>query len=171
MVPYSTQIRTVTSLALSFQKNQKINVSVSNSTLERDKIFLKPGKFQLQTESNFKFISLWSIFKYQTSKIDTLKHLQELENEDVKSIMKIKEKLSLYQNTLINDRIFTQSLVLKPENVFKLFQQNKVSLLYVYWFFKDYGENLPRLQQRQLDRIRFFLSYFPTIEDYLDTTS
>jgi len=167
MIVYSTQIRIVSSLALSFQKNQQINVSVSNLTLERDKIFLKPVKYQQQIESNFKFISLWVIFKYNTSKIDTLKHLQELDKEDIKDIMLSKQKIALYQNTLKDDQTFMLSKMITPSNVFSLYKKNKISCLYVFWFFRNCNEKLSRLQQRLLDRIRFFVSYFPKIEEYL----
>ncbi len=167
MIAYSTQIRTVTSLALSFQKNKQINVSVSNSTLDRDKIFLKPTKYQQQIESNFKFISLWVIFKYNTSKIDTLRHLQELEPEDIKDIMKQKQKIALYQNTLRDDQTFMQSKIQTPVNVFTMYKKDQISCLFVFWYLKDFDGTLTRLQQRQLDRIRFFVSYFPKIEEYL----
>ncbi len=168
MIAYSTQIRTVTSLALSFQKNQQINVSVSNSTLDRDKIFLKPMKYQQQIESNFKFISLWVIFKYNTSKIDTLKHLQDLEKEDIKDFMMHKQKIALYQNTLKDDKTFVQSKIQTPATVFAMYKKDQISCLYVFWYFRYYTGDLTRLQQRQLDRIRFFVSYFPKIEEYLN---
>jgi len=173
MIAYSTQIRTVTSLALSFQKNEKINVSVSNTTLDRDKIFLKPTKYQQQIESNFKFISLWVIFKYNTSKIDTLKYLQDLTGNDIKDIMKEKQKLVLYQNTLDQDIIYSKSKILTSTTVFDMYKKNKVSFLFVFWYFKntnsDKKKSLSRLQQRQLDRIRFLLSYFPPIEGYINS--
>jgi hypothetical protein len=167
MIAYSKQIRIVTNLSLSFQKNEKINVSVSNNTLERDKIFLKPYKYQQYTDSDFKFIVLWIIFKYNISKIGTLKHLQELEIDDIKEIMKEKQKILLYKNTLKNDMKIIKSKITNSINVINLYKKKEISCLYVFWYFENNNYELTRLQQRQLDRIRFFISYFPKIEEYL----
>jgi hypothetical protein len=168
MLAYSNQIRAVSSIALSFQSRKKINVSVSNDTLERDKIFLKPKKYQTFAEGNFKFISLWTIFKYQTSKIDTLKLLQDLDKEDIKEIMKEKEKILLYQSTIENDYTFMKSKVQTPDNVLHLFKTNQISSLYLYWYFVNNPKPAGRLNNRTIERISLFLEYFPKVKEYLE---
>ncbi len=171
MLVYSEQHRIVNNTALSFKKNEKTFAKISGASLERDQYFLKARKFETLPEADFKFMVLWSVFKGNTNKIDTLKLLQSYDKEDLKIINKERENIVLYKNTFKNDIGFTNEKIKTPQNILNMYQKNEISYLYVYYYFNkvvDQEIKFSRIQQRKIDRIKFFLSYFEPIKNYLE---
>jgi len=134
----------------------------------RDQVFYKPKKYLSWRETDFKFLVLWSVFKGNTNKIDTLKKLASLDQDDIKDLNRQKQKIVLYQNTLETDKTVTNAYALTPDLVLKMYKQNKISCLFVVWYFNKHGtEGLGRINRRTVQRCNFFLSYFPAVSDYL----
>ncbi len=168
MIVWSKQHRIINDVSLSFQKTEKVHTKISHTIQQRDKQFLGSQKYQDQTDANFKFITLWSVFKNNTSKIDTLKLLSSYDKDDIKEIMKVKKKITLFQNTIQEDRSFMESKTQDKDSVFAFYKSDNISILYVFWYFqKNKDFNLSRIQKRQIQRINFLLEFFPSIKSYL----
>ncbi len=165
MITYSAQHRIVNDLALSFQQSKKIHTKISKRVLDTDLQFLNPKKYSNQTNLNFKFIVLWTIFKNNSNKIDTFKLINSYDKDQLKSIIIAKERILFYKTTLVNDTLVMNRLTKSPKVVFEMYRSNKLSILYVYKFFKETDYRLTRIQKRQVDRINFFMSFFPKIEE------
>ena len=168
MIVWSQQHRIISSLSLSFSKLEKIHAKTSNAILDRDKMFLRESKYQLYTEADFKFIVMWTVFTSNTSKIDTLKKLQQYSENDIKEINYYKEKLVLYKDTIEKDFAIVATKICSPKVVLDMYIKREISILYVYWYFNQKEYNLTRIKKRTVQRINFFMSYFPTIQDYLE---
>lgn len=168
MIQFSQQHRIVNNISLSFKNNTKSHAKISEKTLSRDIIFLKPSKYETYTESNFKFITLWTVFKNNTGKIDTLKLMNAYNSDDIKYLMKEKEKILLYKNTFQADSDLMKAKVQSPAIVLKLYNKGNISALYTYWYFQQ-NEPLGRIQTKQVERVNLFMSFFPGIQEYLDT--
>lgn len=163
MLQFSQQHRIINDISLSFQKNEKIHTKISEKILERDIQFLKPKKYESYTEPNFKFIILWTVFKNLSSKIDTLKIVNSYDKEQIKEIMKEKEKIILYKNTFKQDKITMSTKLISKDLVFEMYNKNQISVLYVYWYFYHNTEELSRIQKKLIQKINFFMSFFPSI--------
>lgn len=156
-------------MSLSFQKNQKIHTKISDKILTRDVQFLNPKKYESYTEGNFKFITLWTVFKNNTGKIDTLKLINSYMKEDLDDIMLEKNKILLYKNTFSNDEKFMQTKIVDKDFILKSYQKGDISCLYVWWYFHNHNHEQTRIQKRQIDRINFFMTFFGKIQEYLET--
>ncbi len=169
MLKWSNQHRIVTDTSMSFQKLQKTYLKTSSS-LVRDQVFLKESKYLTKTENDFRFIVLWTILKYSTNAIDTFKMLQSYSLEDLKLIEKDKMKIVLFRDTINKDFQITRPKVLAMPSVNTMYQKGEVSILYFYWFISRLGDDSMhgRVQAKTIERIRFFMEYFPFIRDYLD---
>lgn len=171
MLTFSAQHRIINDLALSFQKNEKIHTKISDTILNRDLQFLNPKKYQGYTESNFKFIVLWTVFRNNTNKIDTLKLVNSYDKDQIREIMKEKENILYYEKTIQRDIEAMNPVTKNTENVFNMYKKGKISLMFLYRYFnKDFANlfaNLSRIQKRQLTRVNFFMSFFPKIEEIL----
>ncbi len=170
MIRYSQQHRIISNLSLSFQNEQKTYTKISEKILKRDKIFYNPEKYETYTENNFQFITLWTTFKNNLGKIKILGIMNEYTKDDIKIIMRQKEKLLLYKNTFENDLVFMKQYDKRDSVVLDMYLKNKISYMYIYVYFKD-RENLGRINSKKIKRIRYFLSYFPAIKSYLDEQS
>ena len=168
MIVWSQQHSIISSVSLSFEKLEKIHPKKSGSIMERDKTFLNPKKYESFILSDFKFLVLYTVFKRSTNKIDTMKLLQNYTKEDIKKILKEKEKMILYENTFQNDLDNLRDKILTLKNIIKMFSENLISPLYVYWYFKQYTPE-GRIQKRTVERVNFYMSYFPKIKEYIDT--
>ncbi len=168
MIVWSKQHRIINDVSLSFQKTEKVHTKISSIIQKRDMQFLGSQKYQNQTDANFKFITLWSVFKNNTSKIDTLKLLASYDKDDIKEIMEIKKKMMLFQNTFDEDERFMETKLPNKDTILGFYKSGDISILYVYWFFQqNIDNNLTRMQKRQVRRIDFLLEFFPSIKSYL----
>lgn len=166
MLTFSAQHRIVNDIALSFQKNTKIHTKISETVLNRDLQFLNPKKYQSYTEANFKFIVLWTVFKNNTNKIDTLKTINQYTKDDIKQIMKEKERILFYEQTIQSDTEIMNTIIKTADNVFKMYKHEAISLMYVFKYFLN-QESSGRIQKRQVQRINFFMSFFPKLEQII----
>jgi len=162
MIVYSKQHKIIQDISLSFQKLERLFVKQNEKTLQRDLIFYKPKKYETYTEIDFKFIVLWTVFKSNTNKIDTLKIMNQYTLDDIKAINKEKEKIVLYKNTLSNDSKILNTLN-KSTDIIELYKKNIISLLSVYMLYNN-TDNLGRINTRLVDRINYFMDYFPSIK-------
>ncbi len=170
MLLWSQQQRIVNDLAISFQNLKKTHTKITHSVIDKDKVFLNPKKFETQTTTNFKFMVLWTIFKRSSPKVETLKTLANYEKEEIKELMREKEKIQLYQNTFDEDRVTMSSKMATSVSVLGMYKKGLISVLYVWWYFNKSPDNLSRLQQRTVDRVNFFMEYFPSIQLYLNAS-
>ena len=168
MLRFSQQHKIINDLSLSFQQNKKIHTKISEKILTRDVQFLNPKKYETYTEGNFKFLSLWTVFRNNTGKIDTLRLVNSYDSDEIKDIMKEKQKIILYKNTIRDDFTFMKSKTKSTKIVLNLYQTGKISCLYVYWFFKQIKTDLSRIQTKQIQKIDFFMSFFPSIQNELN---
>ena len=167
MLVWSQQHSIISSLSLSFENLKKIHPKRSGATMERDKIFLNPSKYESYILSDFKFIVLWTVYKHSSNKIDTLKLMQGYTKEDIKEILKEKENIVLYENTFKKDQIVSNTKIMTPNNTINLNKKGEISELYLYWYFKNH-EPKGRIQTRTVQRNNFLLEYFPKIQSYLN---
>ena len=167
MLQFSYQHRIVSDLSLTFQKNTKVHTKISEKTQLRDRVFLKPTKYEAYTEMNFKFIVLWTVFKNKSSKIDTLKIINSYDKDQIKEIMKRKEDIVLYKNTLNKDEIFMSVKCKSKENVLNFYNKDEISLLYVFKYFSKNTQELTRIEKKTIENINLFMSFFPKIEQEL----
>jgi hypothetical protein len=169
MLRWSIQHKIVSDFSLSFSQHEKLYTAVSQKILERDKMFLKPKKYESYSEADFKFIVLYTLLHFCTNKIDTLKILNKLQPEELEQIRKFKEKIIMFQNTLEQDLSVSRTKINTPSSVYKMYKQGTYSLLYFYVYYKQLDlQNAGRLQRRAFERVSFFLSYFPKIKQFLD---
>jgi len=167
MLQFSYQHRIVSDLSLSFQKNIKVHTKISEKIQTRDRVFLKPKKYETYTEMNFKFIVLLTVFKHKCSKINTLKIINSYDKEDIKEIMKHKEKIVLYKNTLDKDETFMLSKIKSKENILNFYNKDEISLLYIFKYFSKNTQELSRIEKKTIQNINLFISFFPKIEQEL----
>lgn len=167
MITYSQQHKIISDLSLSFSKIKKTFTKPSEKILNRDKQFFNYKKYETFTLLNFKFLVLWTVFKNNSSKIDTMKIINNYTDDDIKNIQKEREKIILYKNTLNKDKKFMLTKAKTTDVIFSMYIQNNISLLYMYHFNKNNKTKLSRIQTKQLNRIIFFISFFPKIEEYL----
>ena len=168
MIVWSQQHSIISNICLSFEKMEKICSKKTTKIMERDKVFLNPKKYESFILSDFKFIVLYTVFKNTSNKIDTLKILQQYTKDDIREILVEKEKILYFSNTLENDFIFVKDKILTSKNIIKMFKKNLISPLYVYWYFLR-CESEGRIIKKSVERVKFFMSYFPKVCEYIET--
>ncbi len=167
MLQYSKQHKIINDISLSFSKLEKVHTKISDKILIRDKQFYNTKKYQNFTESNFKFLVLWTVFKNNTNKIDALKLLSSYTQEDLKFVQKQKEKIIVYNNTIEKDFIFMKPKNKNYKTVLDFYKKQDISLLYVYNYFNKNVLPLSRIETKKIERINFFMEFFPSIQKEL----
>ena len=168
MIPYSQQHQIISQVSLSFQKGQKTFPMVSHKILDRDKIFYRYNRYETTPAGDFKFAVLWTAFKTSSGKVGLFKILNEYDKSDMLQIKKQQRKIMTYKNTLKEDLSFMAHKILTPQTAFRMYKRNEISVLGLVSFLKDDFE-LSRLQRREYERAKLFISYFPVIDEYMRT--
>jgi len=168
MILWSQQHKIISSIVLSFEKQEKTFAKTSGDILKRDKMFLNPSKYEIYPVADFKFVALWTVYKHSSSRIDTMKLMNNFTKDELKEILSEKQKFLLYENTIKQDDTVAKTKVLIPNTVIKLTKKGELSPLFMYKFFQDI-EPQGRIQTRNVQRNNFLMSYFPTIQTYLKT--
>ena len=99
-----------------------------------------------------------------------LKLLQQYTPEDLKNITKQKTKLIYYNNTIQEDINVMKLLLLSPDIVLKLYNQGVISFLGAWWYLQDHNPE-GRIQTKLVNKLNYFMSYFTTVQDDLNTIS
>ncbi len=168
MLLWSNQWKIVNDISLSFQKNKKIHTKISGGTLERDRIFLNPDKYSSYTESDFKFLVLWTCLTISNSKIDTLKSLQRYDIQNKKDINTQKSKIIYHMNTLNEDIQTMNTYIMTPSLAQKLYNTKEISFIGAWWYLRDITPK-GRIQTKFKQRLDYFMSYFDKVKENLNT--
>lgn len=169
MLLWSNQWKIVNDISLSFQSNKKVHTKISGRILERDRMFLNPDKYSTYTESDFKFLVLYTCLTKSNSKIDTLKSLQIYDTKDKKNINLQKNKMIYHHNTLKEDIQIMNTYVMTPEVARQLYEKGEISFIGVWWYLKD-KEVQGRIQTKFKQRLDYFMSYFDKVKENLNKT-
>lgn len=170
MLLWSNQWKIVNDISLSFQKNKRVYTKISPGNLERDRIFLNPNKYSAYTESDFRFLVLYTCLTKTNSKIDTLKTLQNYnfqEKNTKNNFIQEKNKIIYHQNTLKEDIQIMNTYIMTPKLVQELYNQGKISYIGAWWYLKD---KIPdgRIQEKFKNRLEYFMSYFEKVKENLN---
>ena len=174
MITWKSQHRIVSDLSVSFRDLREIHLPESNLSKhqETDKMFLSPKKYETQTLSNFKFIVLWTVFMFNSPKIDTLKHLQSYSDKDIKDIQKNRNTIIGYKNILRYDIKYIvktkNQRPITPWVVYELYRHKRLSFFFTYWYFRNNDYDLGRIKNREIQKLNLFIGYFEPIRTYLD---
>ena len=165
MIPYSQQHQVISTIAISFMNKQQIFTRSSNQTIDKDRMFYNPSKYETMVLVDFKFLVLWTVFKNHSTKIGTLQLLKGYDKKDINEIQQIKTSILTYKNTLQNDLDYCRSKIVTPKNILTMLQKEEISILGAYWYLSRF--DLSRLQKRKLEQIEIFLEFFPVVKDYI----
>ena len=141
--------------------NKIINAPVTDKLLKKAKVFLKEHKYLTTPLVDFKFIVLMVVYEHQQGTLSTLQTLQNLSQEDLKRIDRVKESFIMYQNTIA-------ACIQDKETKSDKIPTNKDHPFYWYWYYWHQNKKPnTRLNRRKLQNITLLLEYFPRIKDYL----
>ena len=140
----------------------------SNQTIDKDRMFYNPSKYETMVLVDFKFLVLWTVFSNHSTKIGTLGLLKNYQKEDINEIQQKKTSILMYKNTINEDLDYVRSKIANAKNIIGMLQKEDISILGAYWYLSRLS-GLSRLQKRKLQQIEIFLGFFPVIKEYLDT--
>ncbi len=166
MILWSTQWKIVNDISLSFMKHKKIHTKRNEMSMQRDKYFLNPNKFSTYTESDFKFLVLYTCLS-SSSKISVLKKLQSYQEDELKEINKIKSDIINFNYTFQQDIHTMKVHNMSYDAAVSLYNNKKISILGLWWYLKDKALS-GRIKNKYKDKIMFFMSYFEKITDNLE---
>lgn len=120
MILWSQQITEITSIFHSFQAGKRVHVHVSREDQERDKLFLRPEKFESMTLSNFKILVYYHMFNNRnTSKIQLLKELNVYTKDDIKKTGKLRTDVLSYKFIHDKDTRTLETLNITPYEAYQ----------------------------------------------------
>lgn len=167
MLLWTEQHKIISTVCLSFKNYKKTFAKTSHKTLEHDKIFLNPTKYETTPKSDFTFIVLWLVYKKNLSKVKLMETLQTLTREEKIEILHCKTQILTYQKTLQEDKLYLEKIIQTNNNVYKSFIQNKISFLGFWWYFRN-KEITSKIQKRTFNRVDTLLDFFPKIKEYIN---
>jgi len=157
MINWSTQNKLITDTFHSFQKGKKIHLPLSNN-LEREKMFLRPEKFETMTLSNFKILLYYILYNEQlSSKIEFLKRLNSLTKEDIQKSGKLRSDILSYSFIIDKDFKILETLDISAYEAFKR------SLIHPFSLAKYYENDnniIGRIMNKDINSAKVLISYF-----------
>ena len=161
MILFSKQNQIIYSTSLSFMNRKETHIKTPpNGVLNHNKVHLNPNRYQSWTLSEFKMLCLWMGFRTRLGPIYTLRNLQRLDQDDIKVFRKHTKELLYWQNSTIeNPNVSSNEL-------FEMYQKKEINIIN----FAKYAnpDEMTRQGRLVLDNIKFYLSHFKKIEEYIN---
>jgi hypothetical protein len=160
MIQWSQQLKNITDIFFSFQNGKKTHLPLTQSNLEKDKMFLSPSKFETFTLSNFKILLYYIMYNEKpSSKIDFLKRLNSLDKQDIKNSGKLRSDVLSYAFIINKDSRTLETLDITPYEAFKK------SLIHPFSLANYYEKNTistitGRIMEKDIKSAKVLKSYF-----------
>jgi hypothetical protein len=174
MIQFSQQYEIISKLWQSFKNGKKSEkVRISKDDLDYAKIHYNKNKFENYTLDNFINVILYILFNDNpTSKTDLLKEINSINKNKLLDAIKFKNGIINYKNTLNTDEKLVERLSKFSEesNIYNLYLDNKISLLFFYLYYKNNIDKLKgRIAKREFKKISILLEFFDDdLEDNLN---
>jgi len=165
---YSEQFKILKNAVVS-QKNGKLTYTkISDNELQKYKIHYNPEKFEGFIKSEFFVLVNYLIYKNKFNLVKICNYLRDTPLEKLTELKnKITEILLNYKFYFLQDYNNLKPYNLTSRQVIGKYKKNEITFLYLYWFLYHNGVQ-GRIQEKQFKDLRLFLSYFSTIQKYLE---
>jgi hypothetical protein len=173
MITYSTRIKIAKEQYLSFRTNKKVYLSTkfSEAELKKYQYFLHKDKYETYSTGNFKlFVLLVLLENSFSSFVKFLEYLNTLTKNEQQKILSKKSDIITYKNQLKKDCETLNGLNITPELIIKMYNTDKLSVFYVYYFMfiKGYYDKIrSRIQKKKIQRVKIFTENFQPVLQYL----
>ena len=160
---YSEQHRIINHIVISFKNKKTTYTKVSFKQLDQDLLFYNPDKYKFYTLEDFTFLVLWTVFKNNTNRIDTLKTLRGYQKEELRDIRIQKDKFTYHEKTKQEDITYLNTKIVTRVNLSKMYQNKDITELGYYHYMSNLG-GLTRIERRTFDRVHLFLDLLDLVD-------
>ena len=158
MIAWSQQYRIISNVYNSFHLNEiKRDENPFNmKELERNKIFLRPEKYQDYTLSNFKILVIYTMWRYfPSSKIQFLKILNSFNKQNILEFRKFKQDVISFGYILEKDKKTLETLSI---NIYEAYKRDLINIFTLGYI--GSSEQLGIIGNRELQKAQMLVKFF-----------
>jgi len=169
LIQYSSQYRILKNVIFSYKQNKIVFTKITDKELKKNKYVYNYQKFESFTETNFKFLVIYLIYKENFSSLNSLmKYLSETDIKELKKILNKKDDFLAYQNTLKKDIDIISDYTKYLPLIIKLYKQDEITELGLFWYMHHNQDQIKgRIQLSLFRRLNLLLSFFDIIKQYI----